>query len=157
MLRGEWLRFDVGGRGFGLPLESIAEVTSALRPRLIPLVPPQAAGVVNHRGEPLTVVDGGALVAGQSLLGHRHMIVLQRATLRLGLLVSGVLGIERELHRAVEVENPSREDGEAQFADWVLLRGEELGLLRTEPLLERTRTLLFQRIEGGSLSCHDAF
>ena len=56
-----WLQFDLGERSFAIPLDAVAEVMWAQQPRLIPLVPPNVGGVLNIRGEPLVVMNGGAV------------------------------------------------------------------------------------------------
>ena len=56
-----WLQFDLGERSYAIPLDAVAEVMWAQRPRLIPLVPPDVGGVLNIRGEPLVVMNGGAV------------------------------------------------------------------------------------------------
>jgi hypothetical protein len=151
---GPWLRFDLGGGAFALPLESVAEVTAAPRPRLIPLVPLELAGVVRFRGEPLPVLDGGALLVARPLERSRHLIVLERGGLRLGMRVGEVSRIEADLRGAVDLD-----DGEPrpELADWVLFRGRPLGLLRPDELIARARELFQQRSEGGGASCHGAF
>ena len=70
---------------------------AAPRPHLIPRVALELGGVVNVRGEPLPAVDGGALLTGRSALRHRHMLVLERGSLRLGVLVGAVQRIESAL------------------------------------------------------------
>ncbi len=56
-----WLQFDLGERCYAIPLDAVAEVMPAQQPRLIPLVPPSVGGVLNIRGEPLVVMNGGAV------------------------------------------------------------------------------------------------
>jgi chemotaxis signal transduction protein len=146
----------VGERDFALPLDAVAEVSNAPRPRLIPLVPFELAGVVRFRGEPLPALDGGALLAGRALAASRHLIVLDRAGLRLGLRVTEVMRIERDVQRAVEIDADAV-PAAAELADWVLLGGQPLGLVRPEALMERARRLFEQRSERGGSSCHGAF
>src|SRR5258706_14381045 len=92
-----WLRFEIAEQAYALPLGAVLEVMAAPRPHLIPRVALELGGVVNMRGEPLPAVDGGALLTGRSALGYRHMLMLERGNLRLGVLVGGVQRTERAL------------------------------------------------------------
>ncbi len=89
-----WLRFRTGGRSFGLPLDAVAEVTAGGVPRLIPFVPRAVGGILNVRGEPLPVVDAGALLLGQPSGARRHVVALVRQGVRVGLLVDSASRIE---------------------------------------------------------------
>jgi chemotaxis signal transduction protein len=150
-----WLRFLVHERGFALPVSAVAEVANAAELHLIPLVPRELGGAVNFRGEPLPVLDAAALLSAQGGGRRRHLIVLGDARLRLGLLVSRLVGIERDPGGAVEVDPGP---GTPAFVRWVRLGAERVGWLAPEALLEQARTLLTeQRIDGGTMPWHDAF
>jgi len=99
-----WLRFEVAEQGYAVPLGAVVEVMAAPSPHLIPRVALDVGGMVNVRGEPVPAVDGGALLTGRPARRHRHMLVLERGSLRLGVLVGGVHRIEGELvpERAAE-------------------------------------------------------
>jgi chemotaxis signal transduction protein len=156
MMGEAWLRFAMQDRSFALPLAAVAEVAGAASPYLIPLVPRALGGAVNFRGEPLPVLDAAALLSLEPGGRRRHMIVLGESRLRLGLLVGGLGRIERGLERAAPLADPDPPPPE--FAEWVRLGDEPIGLLPPEELLERARKLLTeQRIEGGTMPWHDAF
>ena len=151
-----WLRFLVRDQAFALPLSAVAEVANASAPRLIPQVPHELGGVVNFRGEPLPALDGAALFGAEAGGVRRHLVVLGDARLRIGLLVSEVLRIERSLDGAVALDEP--EPRPPEFAEWVRFAGEPLGLIAPEELLDRaTKLLTEQRIQGGTMPWHDAF
>ena len=132
-----WLRFEVADQGYALPLGAVVEVMAAPRPHLIPRVSLELAGVVNVRGEPLPAVDGGALLTGVSALQYRHMLVLERGSLRLGVLVGGVQRIERAL---ALVEQEVTHSGE--LVEWVTEGEKALGLVDPDGLIERGVLLL---------------
>jgi chemotaxis signal transduction protein len=151
-----WLRLLVHDRCFALPLSAVAEVANASAPHLIPQVPRELGGVVNFRGEPLPALDAASLLSAEPGGRRRHLVVLGDARLRLGLLVSELVGIERSLERAVALGDA--EPGPPEFVHWVRLGGEAIGLIAPEGLLEQARKLLTeQRIEGGTMPWHDAF
>jgi chemotaxis signal transduction protein len=89
-----WLRFRTAGRSFGLPLDAVAEVTAGGVPRLIPFVPRASGGILNVRGEPLPVVDAGALLLGAPAGARGHVVALLRDGTRLGVLVDFAARIE---------------------------------------------------------------
>jgi chemotaxis signal transduction protein len=153
---GAWLRFSVHERCFALPLEAVAEVANAPSPHLIPLVPRELGGVVNFRGEPLPALYASGLLSAEPRGRRRHLVVLDGGRLRVGLLVSEVVRIERGMERAVPFADP--EPAPPDFVRWVRLGGELIGLIPPQELLERARKLLTeQRIEGGTMPWHDAF
>lgn len=132
-----WLRFEVSEQGYALPLGAVVEVMAAPRPHLIPRVSLELAGVVNVRGEPLPAVDGGALLTGRPAQVYRHMLVLERGSLRLGVLVGGVQRIDRAL---VLAEGEVTHSGE--LVEWVTEGEKALGLVDPEGLIERGVLLL---------------
>ncbi len=156
----EWLRFQLGDSGFGIPLDAVGEVTAARQPHLIPLVPLEVGGVLNVRGEPLPVVDGGVLVGGDPGSGRRHAIVLEEGKLRVGVLVDSVSRIERGLEEAV-AEELDADDPEAvhvDFVHWVRSGGNRVGLVDAEILLKRATDLLSRQVvQRGEDVCLNAF
>ena len=133
-----WLRFEVAEQGYALPLGAVVEVMAAPQLHLIPRITLALAGVVNLRGEPLPAVDGGALLTGRSALHHRHMLVLERGSLRMGMLVGGVQRIERALPL---VEQSDVTQG-GELVQWVTVGEKALGLVDPEGLIERGVLLL---------------
>jgi chemotaxis signal transduction protein len=150
-----WLCFEVSEREYAIPLASVVEVTRAQRPHLIPRIPLEIGGVLNVRGEPLVAVDGGALLTGSKAESHRHVLVLERGALRIGVLVGQVRRIERELRARTE------ESGEAERAlvQWVNQDDSALGLVDPEGLIERATMLLTDQRKqpGGQESWHTGF
>ncbi len=155
-----WLRFEVGGRAYAIPLDAVTEVTRAAQPRMIPGVPLTLCGVVNVRGEPLLVVDAAVLLGGESLpeaAGPQHALLLERGSLRLALQVRKVWRIEHELPRTV-AQSESGDAGPA-FVHWVGGAADALGLVDPNGLLEHATALLTRiRVHHeGEESCPSAF
>jgi len=150
-----WLCFEVSGQSYAIPLASVVEVTGAQRPHLIPRIPLEIAGVMNVRGEPLPVVDGGALLTGSKAQRHRHVLVLERGEVRIGVLVGQVRRIERELPTG-----PAERGGaDGALVQWVNLDGSALGRVDPEGLIERATMLLTDQRKqpGGQESWHTGF
>jgi chemotaxis signal transduction protein len=150
-----WLCFEVSGQAYAIPLASVVEVTGAQRPHLIPRIPLEIGGVLNVRGEPLPAVDGGALLTGSKAQRHRHVLVLERGALRIGVLVGQVRRIDRELATL-----PAEQGGaDGTLVQWVDQDGAALGLVDPEGLIERATMLLTDQRKqpGGQESWHTGF
>lgn len=150
-----WLRFEVSGQAYAIPLASVVEVTGAQRPHLIPRIPLEIGGVLNVRGEPLPAVDGGALLTGSPTRNHRHVLVLERGELRIGVLVGQVRRIEREV--PVRLAEPG--EIESELVEWVNQDDSALGLVDPEGLIERATLLLTaeRKQPGGQEEWHTGF
>lgn len=150
------LLFRVGDHAYLLPLEAVAEVTPAEPPRLIPCVPLELGGIVNVRGEPVPVVDGGVVLRGQRTVPHRHAIFLRNDEERLGVLVSSVSRIERRC--PVRDEAASEEAAPSPFVARTRLGELKVGVIDVAGLVERMQELLggaSPRSGGGT--CQSAF
>lgn len=150
-----WLQFEVSGQAYAIPLASVVEVTGAARPHLIPRIPLEIGGVLNVRGEPLPAVDGGTLLTGSRAERHRHVLVLERGTMRIGMLVGRVRRIELES----PVQPESRHEGDFELVQWVKRDDTALGLVDPEGLIERATMLLTDQRKqpGGQESWHTGF
>ena len=151
-----WLRFEVAGRAYAIPLDSVAEVTRAGRPRMIPGVRLEVGGILNVRGEPLPAVNG-AMLLGEEPEAHHHALLLEHGGLRLALLVGRVSRIERELPRPSAEHDP--DDALRTFVRWLGGGEQALGLVDPDGLLEHATALLTEaRVhqEGEDL-CPSAF
>jgi len=91
-----WLYFRVGGFEYAIPVDAVTEALAARRPHLVPLLPLEIGGVLNIRGEPLPVVDGGAALQNVPCGATRHVLVFERPDMRLGLLVDYITRIHRD-------------------------------------------------------------
>jgi chemotaxis signal transduction protein len=138
MSENPWLRFEVGGQAYALPLSAVVEVTGALTPHLIPRIPLEIGGIVNVRGEPLPAVDGGAVLTGSPVKRHRYVLVMERGNVRIGVLVGDVRRIQREL--ALSLEDAGEAD--SGLVQWVNQDDTALGLVDPEGLFERATLLL---------------
>lgn len=155
MTENPWLRFEVSGQAYALPLAAVVEVTGAPRPHLIPRIPLDIGGVVNVRGEPLPAVDGGAVLTGSPARRHRYVLVLERGSVRLGVLVGDVRRIEREL--ALSFQDAGEDD--SALVEWVNQDDSALGLVDPEGLFERATLLLTdpRSKTGGQEPWHTGF
>jgi chemotaxis signal transduction protein len=158
-----WLLFRAGERDYALPIDALTEIVTARAPQLIPLVPIELGGVLNCRGEPLPVVDGGLVLEGRRSGSTRHALVFERDELRVGILVDHVLRIDRELDpaRLAAIEAPQGSGGACEAWKQTHL-GRQLGIVNTESLLSRATDLLVGNAEPGRGEskedpCHNAY
>ncbi len=152
-----WLQFDLGERAYAIPLDAVAEVLWAQQPRLIPLVPMSVGGILNLRGEPFVVMEGGAVFGQGRDLRYRHILLLEQGGFRIGLRVGHVSRIDRDL--AVSMRGEENVDEEYPFVRWVDRVDETLGLVDLDGFLERATALLTQSRahQGGQEICQSAF
>ena len=53
------IQFQLGGDGFGIPLENVREIVTAASIAAVPLAPPVVKGLANVRGRVVTLIDMG--------------------------------------------------------------------------------------------------
>ena len=152
-----WLQFDLGERSYAIPLDAVAEVMRAQRPRLIPLVSPNVGGVLNIRGEPFVVMNGAAVFGLEPGLHYTHVLLLERGDCRIGLRVGHVSRIDRDLSESTGGEE--NVDKDYPFVREVHRANGTLGLVDLDGFLERATALLTQsRVhQGGQEPCLSAF
>jgi chemotaxis signal transduction protein len=119
-------------------------------------VPLEIAGIVNLRGEPVPVVDGGALLQGSPVPPYQHVLVLESKDDRVGMLVAAVSRIERG-GSAGHTEQ-SEEPTTAPFVSKALLPDGEVGVVEVAGLFTRARQLLGGTgLTRGETACQSAF
>ena len=92
------LTFEIAGSIYALPIAGVIEVAEGTERACIPTIPRGQAGVVNHHGDALPVVDRALLLdlpACESPAGEHLLMVSERPAggARLGLPVDRVLGL----------------------------------------------------------------
>jgi chemotaxis signal transduction protein len=108
---GRWLRFEIAGTAFAIPLRDVLEVAEVAPVARVPGLPAAAGGVMNLHGDALPVLARSAFfeVAVAEQEAPQHILVLaDRAgeVPRLGLPVDRVLGlvVERPAADALDAE-----------------------------------------------------
>jgi chemotaxis signal transduction protein len=134
------LLFRVAAERYLIDLEAVTEVAPAARPCLIPCIPLDLAGVINVRGEPVPVVDGGAVLQGRHAPSSRHALLLDAEGHRVGVLVAEVSRIER---RQPTLPEGRQEDVPGfPFIQRAHLADGEVGVVDVSGLLARALELL---------------
>jgi chemotaxis signal transduction protein len=90
------LAFELGMTLFALPISGVVEVAESARVAPVPTLPRAHFGVVNHHGDALPVVFGGALLAFSGTSAPTRLLVLAGDAddpERYGLPVDRILGL----------------------------------------------------------------
>ncbi|ABK44340.1 CheW protein [Magnetococcus marinus MC-1] len=107
-----YLRISLGEEArYGIPFDALEEILYPRGVRAIPGVPPHIAGVMNRRGEFVTVVDPAPLfgLQPQSITKNSRIIVVQYLQhMVAGLLVTGVENEVRYHHDELTAPFPTR-------------------------------------------------
>lgn len=112
VLRDQYLRFRLGAvERYGIPYNYLEELLYVVNLARIPCTPAFVVGVVNHRGELLTVLDLKQFFRMPVIaLGEEaRIIVVKYAGMRVGLLVDEVDGNEE--YQDAELSPPLRSEG----------------------------------------------
>jgi purine-binding chemotaxis protein CheW len=136
-LRSQYLRFRLGPvERYGIPYIYLEELLYIGNLARVPCTPTFVAGVVNHRGELLTILDLKQLfhMPASAVSDEARIIVVKHAGMRTGLLVDGVDG--NEAYQEAELAPPLNAEG---FTDRVLgIHQGSVALLNLTALLEDT-------------------
>jgi chemotaxis signal transduction protein len=137
------LAFELGGTLFALPISGVVEVAESARVAPVPLLPRTSFGVVNHHGDALPVVFGGALLelAGES--APTRLLVLAGDAddpERYGLPVDRILGLVAGDAALARSDSPVAERRPHE--------GRVLNVLDPRRLLARALTLVEESLSG---------
>jgi purine-binding chemotaxis protein CheW len=124
------LRVLVGGEQYALAVEHVAEVLELSEVTPVPGAPPALLGLLNLRGETLSVVD---LASALGLPGeHRRarLVVASDNGRRAGLAIDAVLDV-------ATLPQTSPEDGLACVRETTVIDGALIGVLDVGALLDR--------------------
>lgn len=140
--------FSLGREYFGAPLHLVQEFTDLKNPTLVPCTPDHVAGLMNLRGEILTVIDLRrflGLPASARTRGDKVIVVRERE------LYAGVLA--DELHDIIEVrladllDPPPAPPGAGGYVQGAFASGDRLiSILRLSELLQDERLLVQEEV-----------
>jgi hypothetical protein len=137
------LAFELGATLFALPISGVVEVAESSRVAPVPMLPRASFGVVNHHGDALPVVFGGALLEFSGESAPTHLLVLAGDAddpERYGLPVDRILGL------VSGGAAPPR--GESLVADRRPHEGRVLNVLDPRRLLARASALVEASLSG---------
>lgn len=104
--------FKLKNQFYGFTTESIEEITRPLEETVIPQGPSWTQGLVNLRGQIMTLIDMEVLLNGSSStdkLWYNNTVIVNAANNPIALMVGKVLGVvdilEEDLHKDTDEEN----------------------------------------------------
>ena len=112
----QWISFSVGCETYALPVMAVREVVPYEEPVPVPGAPSEVEGVVNHRGEVISVISAHRLLNESSHeSGDLWRIMVVESE-------QGLLGMSVELVREIIVIDPDdiHEEARRSAADCVL-------------------------------------
>jgi chemotaxis signal transduction protein len=113
------VRFQVGERRFGVPVERVAEVRSAQDLTPLPAPRPGVAGLMRRGADTITVLQMSDVAGG-------HVMVVEGDALTFGLLVGEVTGVQKVEDTAIGPP-PAGQGG--ALVNGVIADGDDLVLL----------------------------
>lgn len=137
------LAFELGATLFALPISGVVEVAENARVAPVPFLSRDALGVVNHHGDALPVVFGGALLEFSGESAPTHLLVLAGDAddpERYGLPVDRILGFVTGDAASSRSESPVAERRPHD--------GRVLNVLDPRRLLARATALVEQSLSG---------
>jgi purine-binding chemotaxis protein CheW len=135
----EFVTFYVGDLLIGVDILHVEEINRLVNVTSVPQAPPQVSGVINLRGEVVTVVDlSRVLGMGNTEIGdHSRTVVINSGDEQIGLLVDQIADVV--LVRSDQIEPPpanvSGSDGRF-FKGLFKLETELLVILEIDKILE---------------------
>lgn len=106
--------FKLKDQFYGFTTESIEEITRPLKETVIPQGPSWTQGLVNLRGQIMTLVDMEVLLNGSSSidkLWYNNTVIVNTEENLIALMVGKVLGVidisEEDVHKEIDEENES--------------------------------------------------
>lgn len=137
------LAFELGATLFALPISGVVEVAESARVAPVPMLPRASFGVVNHHGDALPVVFGGALLEFSGESAPTHLLVLAGDAddpERYGLPVDRIVGLVTGDAATSRSDSPVAERRPHE--------GRVLNVLDPRRLLARALTLVEESLSG---------
>lgn len=120
----QWVQFELGGEKYAHPVQTVKEVLRYQEPNPVPGSPSEVEGILNIRGEVITVFSGRKLleldIAEQP--SEARIIALELPQGRFGISVDGVDGI---VHFAKD-EIDTNQHGNSDLIQGTHQRGDQL-------------------------------
>lgn len=136
-LRDQYLRFRLGAvERYGIPYACLEELLYVGNLAHVPCTPPFISGVVNHRGELLTILDLKQFfhLPAVAMSDEARIIVVRHEGMRTGLLVDGVDG--NVAYQDAEVSPPLSSKGVSNLEYVLGIHDGRVALLNMKALLD---------------------
>ena len=122
-----WIRFNLDGQSYGVDIRRVREVLSAAEIEPVPGAPSAILGVINLRGQIVTVLDLRAWLGREPMQRIARVMVLEHQGAMLGLAVDAVSDVLRLTPDAIKPAPRSDDSQQQTFIEGLTTR--EDGLL----------------------------
>jgi purine-binding chemotaxis protein CheW len=102
----KFLLFRIKEQIFGVDISTVVEIINPLKFTVLPEVPEYIVGVINLRGEAITVVDMRKRLSMEKRPSKERIIIIRMPDEKIGILVDEVKGIED--FNENKIKKPSR-------------------------------------------------
>ncbi len=119
------LLFRIDDQWFGVEISSVVEIVNPQKATVLPEAPDYVYGVINLRGEAITIMDMRKRLHLESRPSKERMVIVRIPGEKIGLLVDEVIGI-REVDDT-RIKRPSRlyRGMRARFIDGIIEEGKD--------------------------------
>lgn len=111
-----WISFSLAGQSYGVDIRRVREVLAEVQIEPVPGAPSAVLGVINLRGQIVTVLDLRAWLGREPTQKIVRVMVLEHTGAMLGLAVDAVSDV---LRLTLEDIKPAPRSGEGQRADFI--------------------------------------
>ncbi|MGH9869482.1 MAG: chemotaxis protein CheW [Candidatus Polarisedimenticolia bacterium] len=129
--RASCVRFALDGQSFGLPLDQVREITAVQRVHPVPFAPPHILGLINLRGQVVTLLDVAAILgrpfSQEAAAGMALVLSAPRENLALRVPAPVQIGEARPVAVASMAAAGASDDGTAAAHDMVGMASQDLG------------------------------
>ena len=136
-----WISFSLAGQSYGVDIGRVREVLAEVQIEPVPGAPPAVLGVINLRGQIVTVLDLRAWLGRAPTSKVLRVMVLERAGAMLGLAVDAVSDVLRLVPEDIKPVPRSGEGERTDFIEGLVARDDGLLTLVSFDALLATESL----------------
>ncbi len=144
----EIVEFEVAGERYGFPLTQVREVCLLKQLTPVPCTPGFVAGIINLRGEIVTVVDIRQFfeLPARGITDLNRIIVIRSGGIQLGVLGDTICGARAVSTNDLQTSLPTLTGLRAEYMRGVT--GERLIVLDAAKMLSDPKLSIYEEVEG---------
>lgn len=145
----EVIEFSLGEERYGIESSAVREVFPLTELARVPCTPPFVLGIINVRGEIVSVVDLKKFfdLPGQSLTDLNRVLLLEGRGMLFGILADRLLGVRSLAAGALQSGLPTLGGSRADYLKG--LTDERLAVLDADKLLGDPRLVVYETVEDA--------
>lgn len=148
----QFVVFRIGTENYGINIRQVLEIIRETTPTTIPMAPPYVKGVIDLRGDIVTVIElhGSLGVVERKVTDDARIIVLEAEQQKIGIVVDAVIEVASLTDD--KIQPPPKTTGVlSEFVEGIAKIGEEMTVLIS--LSRLLRKLEFQSCETHEKTC----